>query len=288
MNPVEEECQFPVSVEVNQNANAKTDIDSLMPVSEVSPVFNPSCVLDIQHEEEKGDDDEEYRLFGTPSNSPRSSNDAIDSDDGEDEMDDDAGTLFKPLFNVEALNFFVNNEMDNCENVVDYSDENFGGTLLEDKCLLVSMHVHYTYLTQSNNLKRKMKEKKWLGKVVRKKLINIKEKLSNKFGENVKGRGHWEEIEFIRLMLVRNFATNFNIAVGSSQPMMNLTRSNCNTNLNTFPAYNLRYVNKGTKSYIEKVFPCGNNSIFFKRSPMCIVNMSVLSPPPPPPPPDTN
>ena len=106
--------------------------------------------------------------------------------------------------------------------------------------------MHYTYLTQSNNFKRKMKEKKWLGKVVRKKLINIKEELSNKFGENVKGRGHWEEIEFIRLMLVRNFPTNFSVTVGSSQPMMNLTRSNRNTNLNTFPTYILRYVNKGT------------------------------------------
>ena len=89
-------------------------------------------------------------------------------------MDDDAGTLFKPLLNVEALNFFVNNEMNNSENVVDYFDENFVGTLLEDDCLLVSIYVHYTYLTQSNNFKRKMKEKKWLGKVVRKKLINIK------------------------------------------------------------------------------------------------------------------
>ena len=69
LNPVEKECQFPVSIEVNQNANPKTDIDSFMPVSEVSPVFNPSCVLDIQHEEDKGDDHEEYRLFGTPSNS---------------------------------------------------------------------------------------------------------------------------------------------------------------------------------------------------------------------------
>ena len=66
-------------------------------------------------------------------------------------MDDDAGTLFKPLLNVEALNFFVNNEMNNSENVVDYFDDNFVGTLLEDDCLLVSIYVHYTYLIQSNN-----------------------------------------------------------------------------------------------------------------------------------------
>ena len=60
-------------------------------------------MLNIQHEEEK--DNEEYRLFGTASNSPSPSNNA-DSD--EDEMDDDSGRFFfKPLFKIEALNFFI-------------------------------------------------------------------------------------------------------------------------------------------------------------------------------------
>ena len=69
-------------------------------------------------------------------------------------MDDDAGTLFKPTFNVEALSIFVNNEVNNSENVVGYFDkEIFSGTPIEDECLLISMFVHYIYLTQSNNFK---------------------------------------------------------------------------------------------------------------------------------------
>ena len=73
-------------------------------------------------------------------------------------------------------------------------------------------------------------------------------------------------------MLVRNFPANFSVTVGSSQPMMNLTRSNCNTNLNTFPTYILRYVNKGAKLYTEKVFSCGDNSIFSNDRP-CVLSL---------------
>ena len=148
-----DDCQFPAVVEACQNKAAKTDTESYMPTQEGSPVFNPSYVLDIQHEKET--EDEEYALFGTLSNSPTSS---AESDSDDDEMDDDAGTLFKPIFNVEALNFFVNNEKNSSENVVDYFDEEiFSGTPIEDECLLISMYVHYIYLTQSNNFKRRMK-----------------------------------------------------------------------------------------------------------------------------------
>ena len=180
-------------------------------------------------------------------------------------MGDDSGRLlFKPLFNVEALNFFVNNEMNNSENVVDYFDEEtFSDTLLQDEYLLISMYVHYLHLTLSNNFKRRMKEKKWIGKVVEKKLIRLKEELSKKFGKNVKGREHWNEIEFIRRMLVQHFPTNFNVTIGLSQPMVNLTRSNCILELSTYPTYIMRYVNKGTKSYIEKVFSCGDDESIF-------------------------
>ena len=61
-------CQFPVMVKVCQNKAAKTDIESCMATQESSPVFNPSYVLDVQHQKET--EDEEYALFGTPSNSP--------------------------------------------------------------------------------------------------------------------------------------------------------------------------------------------------------------------------
>ena len=104
-----------------------------MPVSEVSPVFNPSCVLDIQHEEK--------RVMTTRN---------IDYLARHQILHDHPTILLilmmkktmmpvRYLFNVEALNFFVNNEMNNSENVIDYFDENFVGTLLKDECLLVSM-----------------------------------------------------------------------------------------------------------------------------------------------------
>ena len=50
-------------------------------------------------------EDEEYALFGTPSNSPTSSTESVSDDDKDEEIDDNAGTLLKPIFNVEALNF---------------------------------------------------------------------------------------------------------------------------------------------------------------------------------------
>ena len=265
-----DDCQLPVMVEVCQNKAAKMDIESCMPTQDGYPVFNPSYVLDIQHEKET--EDEEYALFGTPSNSPTSSAESDSDDDKDDEMDDNDGTLFKPIFNVEALNFFVNNETNNSENVVDYFDkEIFSGTPIEDECLLISMYVHYIYLTQSNNFKRRMKEKKWLRKLVEKKLVKLKRELSNEFGKNVKGQRHWREIEFIRQLLLQYFPTNFSVKPGSSQPMVNLIRSNCNLELATYPTYVLRYVNKGTKSCIEKVFSCGDDSAIFPNDHPCVL-----------------
>ena len=96
-----DDCQFPAMVEVCQNKAAKTNTESYMPMQEGSPLLNPSYVLDIQHKKET--EDEEYALFGTPSNSPTSS---AESDSDDNEMDDDAGTLFKPIFNVEVFFFF--------------------------------------------------------------------------------------------------------------------------------------------------------------------------------------
>ena len=69
--------------------------------------------------------------------------------------------------------------MNNSETVVDYFDEEmFCDSPLDNECLLISMYAHYIYLTQSNNFERRMKEKKWLGKVVEKKLIKLKGEIS--------------------------------------------------------------------------------------------------------------
>ena len=66
--------------------------------------FNPSTTLTFNHAKEI--DDEEYRLFGTPSSSSLSSPQQSDDELSEDEMDDDTGTFFSPLTNINtALNF---------------------------------------------------------------------------------------------------------------------------------------------------------------------------------------
>ena len=107
-------------------------------------------------------------MFGSPSSvdTIRSDEDEeihdddVDDNDesSEDEMDDDMGTLnsenFVPFLNVEALKFFVNNELfsTNSSVAVDYfHDECFMNTKLSEECLLVAMYVYYFKLAQSNN-----------------------------------------------------------------------------------------------------------------------------------------
>ena len=141
-------------------------------------------------------DDEEYQLFGTPSpqssvdeevqtentsnHTPASSEDEEnepqvedvgneESNEEEDEMDDDSGTLFSPLMNVERLNFLVNNELTNSSVMKDYfTDECFQEGELQNKCLLIALHVYYLRLTQKNNFNRTMKNKNGWGKRLKK------------------------------------------------------------------------------------------------------------------------
>ena len=101
-----------------------------------------------------------------------------DDDDDDDEMDDDTGTSFTPLFNNDALNFFMNSEVStvNSTFMVDYfNDECFGNdSELHGECVLIAMYVYYFHLTQHKNFNRTMKNKLWLRKSVKKKLIKIK------------------------------------------------------------------------------------------------------------------
>ena len=161
-----------------------------MPIGN-SPEFNPSTIINVNNQENL--DDEEYRLFGTPSSSDSSSSEdlveelkfddgdddhsnnddaAADDDDEEEEeeeMNDHVGTLFFPLVNSEGLNFFVNNELSNSSIMIDYfHDECFGGTELSNERLLIALYVYYFHLTQSKNFTRTMKSNKWLGKLVEK------------------------------------------------------------------------------------------------------------------------
>ena len=53
--------------------------------------------------------------------------------------------------------------------------------------------------------------------------------------------------------------------------MVNLTCSNCNLELSTYLTYIMRYVNKGTKSYIEKVFSCSDDELIFSNDHPCVL-----------------
>ena len=65
-------------------------------------------------------------------------------------------------------------------------------------CLLLSS-------TQYNNFHRTMKNKFWLGKSVKKKLVKINQRLDREFVKNDDGHGHWTEVEFIRKCLLEFF-----------------------------------------------------------------------------------
>ena len=95
------------------------------------------------------------------------------SDDDCDEFDDDNGVCFKPLFNVDALYFFVNNKLNNSAKIKDYFEDSiFSNTALRDECLLIAVFVHHFFFKQPNNFSRKTKQKDWLGNVAREKLVN--------------------------------------------------------------------------------------------------------------------
>ena len=53
--------------------------------------------------------------------------------------------------------------------------------------------------------------------------------------------------------------------------MVNLICSNCNLELMTYPTYILRYINKGSKSCMEKVFSCGDDNAIFPNDCPCVL-----------------
>ena len=106
------------------------------------------------------------------------------------------------------------------------------------------------------------------------KLQTISRDVSLRFGDNLKGRGHWEEIEFMR----RSFPygggrSSINVnkpAIRSS--VLNMRRRNCNEEPTTFPTFVLKYDDhdKSKGSRIIKHFSCGDIGIFSNDKP-CIL-----------------
>ena len=78
------------------------------------------------------------------------------------------------------------------KNMVDYySLANLWDSKLSNESLLVAVYVHHFYLTQPNNFSRMMKRNNcWLSEVTMNKLIEIRDKINARFGDNDIGHGH--------------------------------------------------------------------------------------------------
>ena len=65
--------------------------------------------------------------------------------------------------------------------------------------MLISIYVHHLYLTQPKNFKRIMnREGSWITPRFLSRLIEFSKKLKEHFGKNPLGRGHWNEVSYIR------------------------------------------------------------------------------------------
>ena len=148
-----------------------------------------------------GNREEERALFGD-----------ITDDDGEDDteeeedspsddyFDEDNGTS-EVLQNDAALDVFLTNELASLPPSVlrDYYElGKVQNTVLRGECLLTSLYVHHLFITQPKNFSRIMKKSNWLTDTMIEKLQTISRGVSSRFGDNLKGRGHREEIEFMR------------------------------------------------------------------------------------------
>ena len=103
--------------------------------------------------------------------------------------------------NDAALDVFLTNELASLPPSVmhDYYElVKVQNTVLRGECLLISLYVHHLFITQPKNFSRIMKKSNWLTDIMIEKLQTISRDVSLKFGNNLKGRGHWEEIEFMR------------------------------------------------------------------------------------------
>ena len=150
-----------------------------------------------------GNSEEEGALFGDITDNVDDDTEEEDShsdDDDDDYFDEDNGTC-EVLQNDAALDVFLTNELASLPPSVLHDYYELGkvqNTVLRGKCLLISLYVHHLFITQPKNFSRIMKKSNWLTDTMIEKLQIISRGVSSRFGDNLKGRGHWEEIEFMR------------------------------------------------------------------------------------------
>ena len=120
-----------------------------------------------------------------------------------------------------------------------------------------------------------MKKSNWLTDTMIEKIQKISRGVSSRFGNNLKGRGLWEEIEFMR----RSFSphggghSSINMNKPTIKSVLNLRRRNCREEPATFLTFVLKYDghDKSKGSYhIIKLFSCSDVGIFSNDKP-CVL-----------------
>ena len=180
------------------------------------------------------------------------------------------------LQNNAALDVFLTNELASLPPSVmrDYYElGEVQNTVLRGECFLILLYVHHLFITQPKNFSRIMKKSNWLTDIMIEKLQTISRGVSLSFADNLKGRGHWEEIEFMR----RSFPNGGGRSINVNKPtvkssILSMRRRNCNEEPATFPTFVLKYDDhdKSKGSRIIKLFSCGDIGIFSNDKP-CIL-----------------
>ena len=146
-----------------------------------------------------GDENEEERLFVVISDEEddEDNNDVVSEGGGEDYFEEDNG-MFTVFKNKVALDVLADKEILTSDKITDYYDlRRVQNTPLHGECLLIAIYTH-VYLTQPKNCKRIMsRDGGWITPRIMKRLVDISVSMEQKFGKNLLGRGHWDEISSI-------------------------------------------------------------------------------------------
>ena len=225
-----------------------------------------------------GNREEEHALFGDITDDGGEDDTEEEDDSPSDDYFDEDNSTCEVLQNDVALDVFLTNELASLPPSVlrDYYElGKVQNTVLRGECLLISLYVHHLFITQPKNFRRIMKKSNWLTDTMIEKLQTISRDAGSRFGDNLKGRGHWEDIEFIR----RSFSphggghSSINVNKPTFKSVLNLKRRNCNEEPATFPTFVLKYDghNKSKGSHhIIKLFSCGDVGIFSNDKP-CVL-----------------
>ena len=207
-----------------------------------------------------GNREEERALFGDDiTDNDDGDTEDSPSDDDDDYFDEDNG-MCEVLQNDAALDVFLTNELASSPPSVmrDYYElGEVQNTVLRGECLLILLYIHHLFITQPKNFSRIMKKSNWLTDIMIEKLQTISRGVSLRFGDNLKGRGHWEEIEFMRQSFPHHGGCSINdVNKPIKSSVLSMRRRNCNEEPTTFPTFVLKYDDhdKSKGSRIIKLF----------------------------------